>query len=62
MAWHLLVLNLALTLGMLATGFLAEAFSRAGIGSVGIVGFASVALLIPLALLILEIHPRGYWV
>lgn len=61
-AWHLLVLNLALTLGMLSTGFLAEAFSRAGVGSVGVVGFASVALLIPLALLILEVHPRGYWV
>ena len=61
-AWHLLILNLALTLGMLATGFVADAFTRAGIGSVGVVGFASAALLIPLILLILEIHPRGYWI
>lgn len=61
-ARHLLILNLALTLGMLATGFIADAFARAGIGSVGVVGFASAALLAPMILLILEVHPHGYWV
>ena len=61
-ARHLLVLNLALTMGMLATGFFADGCSRLGIGPIGVVGLAALALVVPLALLILEVHPRGYWV
>ena len=61
-ARHLLVLNLALTMGMLATGFFADGFSRVGVGPIGMVGLAALALVVPLALLILEVHPRGYWV
>ena len=61
-ARHLLILNLALTAGMLATGFVADAFDRVGVGPIGMVGFAAAILLVPLALLILEVHPRGYWV
>ena len=61
-AWHLLVLNFALTLGMLATGFVAGGFTRIGVGPVGMLGFAAAVLLVPLILLILEVDPRGYWV
>ena len=61
-ARHLLVLNVALTLGMLATGVVADGFARAGIGPLGVLGFAASILVVPLALLILEVNPRGYWV
>ena len=61
-ARHLLVLNVALTLGMLATGIVADGFARAGVGPLGVVGFAASILIVPLVLLILEVHPRGYWV
>ena len=61
-ARHLLVLNLALTLGMLATGIVAEGFARIGIGPIGVLRFAGLALLAPLVLLVLEVHPGGYWV
>ena len=61
-AWHLLILNLALTLGMLATGFVAAGFDRLGIGAIGVVAASAVALLVPLGLLILQVDPRGYWV
>ena len=61
-ARHLLVLNVALTLGMLATGFIADGFARLGIGPVGVLRFSAIILLVPLILLIFEIHPRGYWV
>ena len=61
-ARHLLVLNLALTLGMLATGIVAEGFARIGIGPIGVLRFAGLALLAPLVLLVFEVHPGGYWV
>ena len=61
-ARHLLVLNVALTLGMLATGVVADGFARIGVGALGVVGFAASILVLPLVLLILEVHPRGYWV
>ncbi len=61
-ARHLLVLNVALTLGMLATGIVADGFARIGVGPLGVVGFAASILIVPLVLLILEVHPRGYWV
>ena len=61
-ARHLLVLNLALTAGMLVTGFVADGFARIGVGAIGVVRFSGFILLIPLVLLIFEVHPRGYWV
>lgn len=61
-AQHLLVLNLALTAGMLATGAVANGFGRLGVGPIGIVAFASTVYLAILGLLIAEVHPRGYWV
>ena len=61
-ARHLLVLNLALTVGMLVTGLVAIELERAGIGPFGAAGLAGSVLLIPLCLLMLEVHPRGYWV
>ena len=61
-ARHLLVLNVALTLGMLATGVVADGFARIGVGPLGVVGFAASILIVPLVLLIAEVHPRGYWV
>ena len=61
-ARHLLVLNVALTLGMLATGVMADGFARIGVGPLGVVGFAASILIVPIVLLILEVHPRGYWV
>ena len=61
-AWHLLVLNLALTVGMLATGFVAGGFTRLGVGPVGTLGFAGAVLLVPPH----PAHPGGrpprYWV
>ena len=62
MARHLLVLNLALTVGMLVTGVVADGFARIGVGVIGVVRFAALILLVPLILLIFEVHPRGYWV
>ena len=47
-ARHLLVLNLALTLGMLATGFVADGFARVGVGPLGVMGFAASILIVPL--------------
>ena len=61
-ARHLLVLNLALTVGMVATGVVADGFARIGVGPIGVVGLAAFLLLVPLILLILEVHPDGYWV
>ena len=61
-ARHLLVLNLALTVGMLVTGVVADGFARIGVGAIGVVRFAAFILLVPLILLIFEVHPRGYWV
>ena len=61
-ARHLLVLNVALTLGMLATGIVADGFARVGVGPLGVVGFTASILIVPLVLLILEVHPGGYWV
>lgn len=61
-ARHLLVLNLALTLGMLSTGVFASGFARIGMGPTGMLGFAGAVLLVPLVLLILEVQPRSYWV
>ena len=61
-ARHLLVLNLALTAGMLATGVVADGFARIGVGAIGVVRFSGFILLVPLILLIFEVHPRGYWV
>ena len=61
-ARHLLVLTVALTLGMLATGLVADGFARIGIGALGVVGFTASILVLPLVLLIMEVHPRGYWV
>ena len=61
-ARHLLVLNFALTVGMLVTGVIADGFARIGVGAIGVVRFAAMILLVPLILLIFEVHPRGYWV
>ena len=61
-ARHLLVLNVAMTAGMLATGVVADGFARIGVGPLGVVGFAASILIIPIVLLILEVHPAGYWV
>ena len=61
-ARHLLVLNLALTIGMVATGLIADGFTRIGVGPVGMLAFAGSSVLVPLMLLTLEVHPRGYWV
>ena len=61
-ARHLLVLNVALTIGMLATGVVSDGFARFGVGPLGVVGFAASILIVPLVLLILEVHPGGYWV
>ena len=61
-ARHLLVLTVALTLGMLATGPVADGFARVGVGPLGVVGFTASILVLPIALLIMEVHPRGYWV
>ena len=61
-ARHLLVLNVSLTLGMLATGFIAEGFARIGVGAIGVLRFSAIILVVPLIFLIFEVHPRGYWV
>ena len=61
-ARHLLVLNLALTAGMMVTGVIADGFARIGVGAIGVVRFSAMILLVPLILLIFEVHPRGYWV
>ena len=61
-ARRLLVLNLALTVGMVATGVVADGFARIGVGPIRVVGLAAFVLLVPLVLLILEVHPDGYWV
>ena len=61
-ARRLLVLNLALTVGMLVTGVVADGFARIGVGVIGVVRFAALILLVPLILLIFEVHSRGYWV
>ena len=47
---------------MLVTGVVAEGFARIGVGVIGVVRFAALILLVPLILLIFEVHPRGYWV
>jgi len=61
-ARHLLVLTVALTIGMLATGPVADGLARFGVGPLGVVGLTASLLVAPIMLLIMEVHPRGYWV
>ncbi len=61
-AHHLLVMSIALTVGFTITGPISELCERVGISKIGVVGLGSLVIAGVLALLALEITPRGYWV
>lgn len=61
-AHQLFVMSIALTLGFIATGPIAEVAARFGINKVGVVGIGAVAMVVVLALLAMGVAPRGYWV
>jgi MFS family permease len=61
-AQQLLVMSIALTLGFVATGPIAEVAARFGINKLGVIALGAVAMAVIFVLLGLEISPQGYWV
>jgi MFS family permease len=61
-AEHLFVLSLALTLGFVATGFITEAALKIGMNKVQVIGIGGLILTVTIFLIMMEVHPDGYWV